>query len=161
LQLLRQRVSRGGCWPRRCSNCGSKSYLNPLPVAVVLLPIGKGILLIRRGTEPALGTLTLPGGYIDAGETWQEAAARELGEETGIKIPADDISLYDVMNGLDDTLVIIGVAPLQERQLFRQFRSAETLELALIEEPMDLGFPMHTRVVERYFRERRSTTCRS
>ncbi len=143
-------------WPRRCPACNNKSYLNPLPVAVVLLPLGDGILLVRRGIEPALGTLTLPGGYIDVGETWQEAAARELREETGISVTPGEISLYDVMNGLDDTLVIIGLAPRQERQIFRQFSSAETVELVLIEEPTELGFPMHTRVVERYFTERDS-----
>lgn len=138
-------------WPRLCLACGNKSYLNPLPVAVVLLPVGDEILLVRRGIEPALGTLTLPGGYIDAGETWQEAAARELSEETGIIVEPEEIALLDVMNGLDDTLVIIGLAPRQERQVFRQFRSAETLELRLIGEPTELGFPIHTRVVERYF----------
>ncbi len=64
-------------WPRLCRACGHTSYLNPLPVAVVLLPVGAGLVVIRRNTEPRKGTLTLPGGYIDYGETWQQAAGRE------------------------------------------------------------------------------------
>jgi ADP-ribose pyrophosphatase YjhB (NUDIX family) len=121
---------------------------------VVLLPVGSGVVVIRRNTEPQKGTLTLPGGYIDAGETWKEAASRELLEETGIGVAAADIGLYDVQNGLDDTLVVFGLAAWQPRSVFHQFSSEETQEVVLIEEPTELGFAMHTRVVERYFREK-------
>jgi ADP-ribose pyrophosphatase YjhB (NUDIX family) len=141
-------------WPRTCPACGHTTYLNPLPVAVVLLPVGSGVIVIRRNTEPQKGTLTLPGGYIDSGETWQEAASRELLEETGISVAPADIGLYDVQNGLDDTLVVFGLAAWQPRSVFHPFSSAETQEVVLIEEPMELGFAMHTRVVGRFFRER-------
>jgi len=141
-------------WPRSCPACGRTAYLNPLPVAVALLPVGEGVIVIRRNTEPQKGTLTLPGGYIDAGETWQEAASRELLEETGIGVAAADITLYDVQNGLDDTLVVFGLAARQPRSAYRPFSSEETQEVVLIEEPIELGFAMHTRVVERFFRER-------
>jgi 8-oxo-dGTP pyrophosphatase MutT (NUDIX family) len=88
------------------------------------------------------------------GETWQEAGARELEEETGIAVAARDIVLYDVMNGLDDTLVIFGLGARQPAEACRPFSSVETMEVVLIRGPQELGFPMHTRVVERYFRER-------
>lgn len=139
-------------WPRHCHKCGNTSYLNPIPVAVVLLPAGDGVVVVRRGIEPARGTLTLPGGYMGVGETWQEAGARELEEETGITVAAGDIVLYDVMNGLDDTLVIIGLAKQQPAAVCRPFSSEETMEVVLIREPRELGFAMHTRVVARYFR---------
>lgn len=140
-------------WPRTCRACGNKSYLNPIPVVVALVPAGEGIVVVRRNIEPQRGTLTLPGGYIDPGETWQEGAQRELLEETGIGIVAAEISLYDVQNGLDNTLVVFGLALRQPRNILRPFSSAETQEVVLIDRPMELGFPMHTRVVERYFRE--------
>jgi ADP-ribose pyrophosphatase YjhB (NUDIX family) len=141
-------------WPRRCSACGNTTYRNPLPVAVVLLPVGDGLVVIRRNTEPRKGTLTLPGGYVDSGETWQEGARRELLEETGIDIAGSEISLYDVQNGLDDTLVIFGLAEKQPASVLKPFASEETQEVALIREPMELGFPLHTEVVKRYFGER-------
>jgi 8-oxo-dGTP pyrophosphatase MutT (NUDIX family) len=148
------RFPSAAAWPRHCRTCGNSSYLNPIPVVVVLLPVGDGIIVVRRGIEPAKGTLTLPGGYMDTGETWQEAGARELLEETGIAVAAGDIRLYEVMNGLDDTLVIFGLGQQQPASVYRPFSSPETLEVVLIRKPVELGFPMHTQVVERYFAER-------
>jgi ADP-ribose pyrophosphatase YjhB (NUDIX family) len=138
-------------WPRQCQTCRITSYLNPLPVVVVLLPLGDGLIVIRRNIEPQKGTLTLPGGYLDLGETWQQGARRELCEETGIDIAEQEISLYDVQNGLDDTLVIFGLAKPQSVKLFQTFSSAETQEVLLIDEPIELGFPMHTEVMKSFF----------
>ena len=141
-------------WPRHCAVCGSTIYRNPLPVAVVLLPVTSGVVVIRRNTEPMRGTLTLPGGYIDYGETWQGAARRELHEETGILLPEGEIRLYDVQNGLDNTLVIFGLASAQPDAVVKPYCSAETAEVVIITKPETLGFTMHTGVVARYFEER-------
>jgi 8-oxo-dGTP diphosphatase len=43
------------------------------------------VLLIRRGRPPFEGRYALPGGFVDVGETVEEACRRELLEETGIK----------------------------------------------------------------------------
>lgn len=147
------RFSATDLWPRKCTICCNTTYLNPLPVVVVLLPVAGGIIVIRRNTEPQKGTLTLPGGYIDAGETWQEAGRRELLEETGIDTGGGEIRLYDVQNGLDETLVVFGLAEQQPRNCLRPFTSEETQEVVLIDRPIELGFAMHTRVVARYFAE--------
>ena len=49
---------------------------------------GEGLLLlvVRRGKEPAKGTLDLPGGFSDMGETSEEGVAREVLEETGLHV---------------------------------------------------------------------------
>lgn len=43
-------------------------------------------MLVRRGKEPAKGTLDLPGGFVDMFESGEEAARREVREETGLHI---------------------------------------------------------------------------
>lgn len=144
-------------WPRICRDCGSTNYLNPIPVVVLLVPVGKGLVVARRNIEPRKGTLVLPGGYLDLGETWQEGARREFLEETGIAVDVAGISLYDVANGLDDTLVITGLAQPQPECCLKPFSSEETQEVALIEEALELGFPLHTVLVRRYFGEQSKT----
>ena len=150
------RYPGGTPWPRDCSGCGNRSYRNPLPVVVLLLPVEDGLVVVRRNIEPAKGTLTLPGGYLDLGESWQEGARRELLEETGITIGSDDLTLFDVDNGLDSTLVIFGLARRQPRKVVIPFVNSETQEVALIHCPMELGFPLHTRIVARYFGEEKN-----
>jgi len=140
-------------WPITCHSCCNTNYLNPIPVVVLLVPVGKGLVVARRNIEPQKGTLVLPGGYLDLGETWQEGAQRELYEETGIWISAGEISLYDVQNGLDNTLVVSGLAEGQPRSCLKPFSSSETQEVALIEEPIELGFPLHNLLIRRYFAE--------
>lgn len=145
------RFTAADTWPISCRSCGNTNYLNPIPVVVLLVTVGNGLLVARRNIEPQRGTLVLPGGYLDLAETWQEGAVRELYEETGIRVAAGEISLYDVANGLDNTLVIGGLAPQQQLSCLQPFSSAETQEIALIEEPVELGFPLHNIWVRRYF----------
>jgi ADP-ribose pyrophosphatase YjhB (NUDIX family) len=63
---------------------------NPIPGvgAVVLRGRGTGaeVLLVRRGREPLAGSWSLPGGGIELGETAAEACAREVEEETGLRV---------------------------------------------------------------------------
>jgi ADP-ribose pyrophosphatase YjhB (NUDIX family) len=50
-------------------------------VAGTIFTLGGGIVLLQRGVEPALGKWVFPGGYVDRGESVQEAAIRETKEE--------------------------------------------------------------------------------
>lgn len=69
---------------RFCQNCNFIDYKNPLPVAVAIAVRDKRFLLIKRGIPPKKGAWGSPSGFIESGETAEEACLRELKEETGI-----------------------------------------------------------------------------
>jgi 8-oxo-dGTP pyrophosphatase MutT (NUDIX family) len=137
-------------WPRRCGACGETSYRNPTPVAVALQPVAGGLLAVRRGIAPALGRLALPGGFIEVGETWQEALVRELHEETGLTAAPESVSLFEASSAPDGTLLVFGTLPPLDG-LSGSFVNDETLALEVLTGPAELGFPLHTRVAARWF----------
>ncbi len=61
------------------------SLLGPVLAASVAMHCEGRLLLVRRALPPAKGQLAFPGGKVEAGETLQEAALRELLEETGFR----------------------------------------------------------------------------
>jgi len=67
-----------------CPKCDFIDYKNPLPVALAVAVKDKKFLLIKRGLPPRKGMWGAPSGFIESGETPEEACLRELKEETGI-----------------------------------------------------------------------------
>ncbi len=69
-----------------CSECGYIYYINPKVVSGTLPIEGGKVWLLRRGIEPRLGYWTHPAGYLEWGETTEEAAIRETKEEIGCRV---------------------------------------------------------------------------
>jgi ADP-ribose pyrophosphatase YjhB (NUDIX family) len=64
-----------------CTACGEIHYINPKVVAGVI-PMARGrIWLLRRAIQPRYGTWTFPAGFMEMGETVEQAARRETFEE--------------------------------------------------------------------------------
>jgi len=135
-------------WPRTCPACGNTSYRNPLPVAVAVVPVvGGGILAVRRAIPPE--GLALPGGFIEVGETWQAAAARELAEETGVRADPAAFRELRVLSAPDGTLLVFGVVPEVGREALVAFRPGpEVSGLEVLDAPRDdVVFPLHAQVL--------------
>ncbi|HEX2914584.1 MAG TPA: NUDIX domain-containing protein [Chloroflexia bacterium] len=142
-------------WPRRCAFCGNTTYRNPLPVAVLLLPVDEGLLVVRRTINPGKGMLGLPGGFINLGESWQAAAARELFEETGITVDPGEVREFRVHSAPDGTLLVFGLAlPRSETDLPPFVPSDEASERVILTAPAPLAFSTHTQVVQEYFEQK-------
>ncbi|MEM9365291.1 MAG: NUDIX domain-containing protein [Planctomycetota bacterium] len=73
--------------PYRCEDCGFTFFFGPVAAVGGLIVNNEGeLLLVRRAKNPGLGKWGLPGGFVDRGESIEEALGREILEETNLVI---------------------------------------------------------------------------
>lgn len=138
-----------------CSHCHTVHYQNPRIVAGCLPVWGEQVLLCRRAIEPRRGYWTLPAGFMENGETVEQAAVRETLEEACARVR--DLNLYTLFD-----LPHIS-------QVYMMFRAElvdldfavgeESLEVRLFTEEeipwSELAFPTIGRTLEWFFADRR------
>lgn len=139
-----------------CTGCGRIHYQNPRIIAGCL-PIYKDrVLLCRRAIEPRYGYWTLPAGFMENGESTEQAALRETLEETCAEVKL--IQLYTLTSIVHVNQVqLIYLAKLAGPDGFGS--SAETLESRLFREeeiPWEqLAFTTIRNALRFYFADRR------
>jgi len=78
-----------------CPDCARVIFYDPKVAVICIVARDGRVLMIRRGTEQGYGRWGLPGGYVDRGEVVEQAAAREVWEETGLRVePGELIGLF-------------------------------------------------------------------
>jgi 8-oxo-dGTP diphosphatase len=93
----------------RCPHCGYGAYYNPKPVACAIPADADGrLILIRRGFEPSRGLWSMPGGFVDLGESVEDAARRECMEELGIDVEIGE--LVGVYSNAGDRIIVMAYA---------------------------------------------------
>lgn len=76
-----------GTNPIVCGACGLTYFVNATVAAAAFVFDSQGrIIVIRRAKEPQQGKLTIPGGFLDIGETAEDGLRREVCEEVGLEI---------------------------------------------------------------------------
>ena len=151
---LARRTPPGDDRPRDvCDTCGSIFYENPKIVAGCVPVKGSKVLLCRRAIEPRYGLWTIPAGFMENGETTQEAAARETLEEARAKVEVGQLFCYLNIPHINQVYVIfLG-------ELKSDFAAGdETLEAALFTEstiPWEkIAFPAVELALELFFKDR-------
>ncbi|MNM69080.1 NUDIX domain-containing protein [Pseudomonas alkylphenolica] len=150
-----QRIPEGDTRLRYvCDHCQTIHYQNPNIVAGVLPIWGSQVLLCRRAIEPRRGYWTLPAGFMENGETLEQAARRETVEEACARV--GQMSLYQLFD-----LPHINQVHVFFRAELADLDFAvgvESLEVRLFDEsdiPWDeLAFRTVSRTLKCYYRDR-------
>ena len=137
-----------------CPNCGTIHYQNPKLVVGCLAEWEDRLLLCRRAIEPRYGLWTLPAGYMENGETVEEAAVRETLEEANARV--DGLSLFSVVSLPHISQVYL---LFRGRLLDQDYGPGhETLEVRLFRERevpwQELAFASIAHTLQRYFEDR-------
>jgi ADP-ribose pyrophosphatase YjhB (NUDIX family) len=89
-----------------CSSCGYGAFYNPKPVACAIPTTPDNhIILLKRGFQPNRGRWSMPGGFVDLGESVEQAAIRETKEEIGLDI--EITNLVGVYSRSTDRIVVV------------------------------------------------------
>jgi ADP-ribose pyrophosphatase YjhB (NUDIX family) len=149
------RIPEGDHLPRYvCESCGTIHYRNPrLVVGCVPEHDGK-ILLCKRAIEPRRGYWTVPAGFMENGETLQQAAARETREEALAEVEIGSLlSVVQVLHA--EQVHVFFRAALAEP---RFGAGAESLEVELFAPAAipwrDIAFPSTDFTLHRYLEDR-------
>nr|WP_298140067.1 NUDIX hydrolase [uncultured Pseudomonas sp.] len=138
-----------------CGQCQTIHYQNPRIIAGCLPVWGDQVLMCRRAIEPRRGYWTLPAGFMENGETLEQAAMRETEEEACARVR--DLHLYTLF----DLPHISQVYMLFRAELVDlQFAAGEeSLEVQLFHEAeipwSELAFPTIGRTLEYFFADRK------
>lgn len=72
-------------WQRRCPSCGRRHFPRTDPVVIMLITQGNSLLVGRSPGWPE-GMYSLLAGFVEPGETMEDAVRREVAEETGVPV---------------------------------------------------------------------------
>jgi ADP-ribose pyrophosphatase YjhB (NUDIX family) len=113
-----------------CDACGTIHYENPRVLVSCFAYWQDRLLMCRRAQAPAVGLWITPSGFLEKGETLENAAVRETLEETGVGISPDLLELYSVASLPDISEIYISFrACLHEKPAL--LPGPESLEVAL------------------------------
>jgi ADP-ribose pyrophosphatase YjhB (NUDIX family)/GNAT superfamily N-acetyltransferase len=139
-----------------CPACGFVFYRNPIPAVGVVVELEGQVVLVRRRYEPRAGYWALPAGFMELGESAEEAAIRECHEETGLLVQIDHLlGVYSFGLGEQSGLVIIYAATAAGGVLVAGDDAIEAGTFSLDRLPASIAFRTHLQALDRWRRERR------
>src|SRR5579884_3519432 len=133
-----------------CPACNFILFLDPKLVAIVVVQHAGKLLLGRRNMEPGKGLWSFFGGYVDRGEKIEEAAIREVKEETNLDVQLEGLlGIYSERG--DPHILIVYQASVSNDQVNTMAGQAEEVsELAFfpLEKLPPLAFPVDAQILQ-------------
>ena len=135
-----------------CKSCGAIHYQNPKPTATIICLQNNQILLAKRAFEPAKGEWGLPGGFMELNETLNEAAVRELKEETNLDgIVTGIISTCSHYGTIFGDILLIGVTmEVDDFSCIKAGDDAEELGFFDLDQLPDIAFYCHNKFINEF-----------
>lgn len=133
-----------------CTHCTFVYWNNPLPVAAAIVPHKSGgIVMVKRGVEPRKGSWCLPAGFMEVGETPEQGAARESGEEAKIAIEVERL-IYTFAPPKTPQVLLFFVAKEIDQTPAPGSDATEARVFQLDELPEDIAFSSHVEAINRW-----------
>lgn len=138
-----------------CQACTEPIYENPVPASCLVVPDANGqVLLVKRSVEPKAGYWCLPGGFMELDEEPEQAALRELKEETGLE--GRIVKLLGVTSTpslLYQTVLMMGFWAARGKGELIPGDDAEAVAYFPLADLPEIAFNSHVRFIEDYCRE--------
>ena len=143
-----------------CPACGFIFYRNPVPAVGVVVALDGNVVMVRRRYEPRAGCWALPAGFMELGESAEDAAIRECHEETSLLVRVDHLlGVYSYGEGQRTGLLIIYAATATGGVLAAADDATEAGVFALDALPAPIAFPTHLQAIDRWRRETRAAAA--
>jgi len=155
---VEQKIPQGETLTRAvCPACQTIHYQNPKIVAGCIPEWDGKILLCRRAIEPRLGLWTFPAGFMELGESTEEAAARETLEEANARVRIQTLYALFSLPHVDQVYVVYR-AILQDLNFGPGEESLEVQLMPIEAIPWgQLAFPVIRETLHRYVEDTNHT----
>jgi 8-oxo-dGTP diphosphatase len=131
-----------------CPSCGFIGFRTPRLAAGVLVGRDGGVLLTRRAHQPGLGLWGLPAGFIEWDEHVENAAVREVREETGLEIQLD--RLVGVYSNLELGTVLIVYAGSTVGGELQTSDESDAVAFFPLDALPELAFPQNAAIIAQW-----------
>jgi 8-oxo-dGTP diphosphatase len=142
-----------------CFACEFVHWDNPKPVTATLVPMDGGLVLVKRKFPPFVDDWCLPGGFIEALESPEESAVREVKEETGLDITIDRlVGAFTPGKGIN-VIILVYLSNPPLGTMCPGDDASEVDCFAAAKLPSNVAFELHRKIIKDWFDKKLAPTC--
>ena len=131
-----------------CPKCARVIYFDPKVAATCVVERAGKVLMVRRALEPGISLWSFPGGYVNRGEVVEEAAAREVIEETGLEVEVQ--SLVGLFSEREHPVIVAAFTARETGGDLEAGPEAQEVDFFFPESLPPLAFPRDKEILARW-----------